>query len=602
MQLDLDETRFNLRKFFRRPKYRYMAANRLVPHLPWFILIALATLLYKERIFADSGFYVSQFINNRFFWIECQRIVLAISQVLPLTAVWLGIEIRYVLILYSLSHVLFFYFLFIFVYYGLRDRRSGLLIILFQTVGIMYSFFTPMFELYYGAPLLITFYAIWKLNIRAPLMTLLLVFLEALILLSHPLAFLLFPFLLLYDFSRKRQRHWTIYLWMAITMVAVIVLKAYTMCPYETGKLSWQFDFASNTQYRQLLEPGFYLVLGSFFIKHYAEVLVALIIVLVMLGKRKEWFRFLLVAGTFGLYLVLVCSVYTLDHSRYMEQVMFPFVPIVFIPLIYGFPKEPRPGLQNISILLISGLIAYRLLMIYSGSEIFVARTQQMENLIESARQKGGSKFIASESNIDKGYTQFNWSYPLETMLLSSMDGCDLTVTIIPSEDYYFEGNDQKTGPQEFLFRKWEIKDHSWLNHDYFHLDPGPYRMLCDTAVNRDLALVSRNVRMDIQARSFYKALDTVWVQVRITNRGPEPLRAGKGDKIFLSYFWMKGNDYLDWNGILTPLETDVVRSLSQDVRIAIPKTTGRLRLKVDIVTNERMWFGINAYDDVLVY
>ncbi|MBK7031567.1 MAG: hypothetical protein IPH45_21275 [Bacteroidales bacterium] len=155
--MSLDETRITLRKFLRRPKYRYMAVNRLVPHAPWFILMALSIILYKERIFADSGFYVAQFINNRFFWIECQRIVLAISQVLPLSAVWIGLELKYVLILYSVSHVLFFYLLFLFVYYILRDRRSGLLIILTQTVGITFSFFTPMFELYYGVPLLITF-------------------------------------------------------------------------------------------------------------------------------------------------------------------------------------------------------------------------------------------------------------------------------------------------------------------------------------------------------------------------------------------------------------------------------------------------------------
>ncbi len=600
--MSLDETRITLRKFLRRPKYRYMAVNRLVPHAPWFILMALSIILYKERIFADSGFYVAQFINNRFFWIECQRIVLAISQVLPLSAVWIGLELKYVLILYSVSHVLFFYLLFLFVYYILRDRRSGLLIILTQTVGITFSFFTPMFELYYGVPLLITFYAIWRLNIRASLVMLILMILEVLILLSHPLSFMLFPFLLLYDFRSSKPRRWTVYAMLLLVMAGVIVLKAYTMCPYEVGKLSWQLDFLNNPKIQQLLEPSFYLGLLRFFIFNYPEVLIALIIVISMFSYRRDWFRLLLVTGTFMAYLFLVCSVYSLDRSRYMEQVLFPFVPLVFIPLIYGFPKEPRPGLQNISILLISGLIAYRLFMIYNGSSLFVARVNQMEHLIESARQKGGSKFIVSESNIDKGYTQLNWSYPLETMMLSSLKGSDLTVTIVPKEDYYYEGNDRKMGPKDFLFRRWEIKDHDWLNPTYFHLDPGAYRMLNDSTPNQDLEYISRNLRINVNARGFYQSLDTVWVEVRIVNRGNEPLRAGNGEDIFLSYFWMKGNDYLDWNGILTPIETDVVKALSQDVRVAIPKTKGRLQLKVDIVTKERKWFGINAQDEVLVY
>jgi len=142
---DTNDNQITFRRLLRRPKYRYMAVNRVVPHLPWLVLFVLATYLYKARIFADSGFYVSHFINNQTFWIECQRIVLGISQIIPLIGVWLGIQIKYVLLLYSLSHVFFFYMLFLFVYYGLRDRRSGLLIIIFQTVGIMHSFFTPMF-------------------------------------------------------------------------------------------------------------------------------------------------------------------------------------------------------------------------------------------------------------------------------------------------------------------------------------------------------------------------------------------------------------------------------------------------------------------------
>jgi len=385
-------------------------------------------------------------------------------------------------------------------------------------------------------------------------------------------------------------------------MTAIAILKYFIMCPYETGKLNWQFDYGSNRQFLQLLDLRFLAQLGTFFIRYYTEVVIAFVIVTSMHIYRKDWYRFLLVSAFFVTYLFLVCSVYTLDNSRYMEQVMFPFVVIVFIPLIYGFPVEPRPGLSNIAVLLISGLIVYRLLVIYSGSELFTYRMRQMENLIHSARQKGGSKFIVSESNVDKGYTQMNWSYPLETMLISAMDGSDLAVTIVPESDYYFEGNNMKLGPRDFLFRRWEIKDHSWLNGSYFHLDPGAYRMLCDSNTRQNLGMISRKLRMDVNARSFYRSMDTVWVQVSIFNNGPEPLRAGKGDQVFISYFWMKGNDYLDWNGILTPLETDVVRSLRQDVRVAVPKTTGKLRLKVDIVTNERMWLGINASDEVLVY
>lgn len=589
-----------LRRLQRRPKYRYMVVNRIVPHLPWFVLFAMAAYLYKARIFADSGFYVSQFVNNQSFWIECNRIVLGISQIIPLMGVWAGLEIRYVFILYSLSHVVFFYLLFLFVYYGLRDRRSGLLMILAQTVGIMYSFFTPMFELYYGVPLLITFYAIWRLPFRLNVLFILLI-LEVFILLSHPLAFMLFVFLLLYDYSRKTAKTYHYYLPVALVFAGCVAFKYFVMCEYESGKMAWQFNYTENKQYLQLINPAYYKVLGMFMLRYYSEVLVALIIVIFMLVSKQQWFKLLVVLGTFFAYVFLVNSAYTVSPSRYMEQVMFPFVPIVFIPLIYGFPMDRRQGLQNISVLLISALIAYRLAVIYYGSDIFMKRVSQMEQLIEAARQKGGSKFIVTPELIDHGYTQLNWSYPIETMLLSAIDGNDIVVTIAPEDDLYFEHNDKRIRANEFIFRKWELKNQSWLNSRYFHLDIGPYRTINDSTPNANIAYTANNLHISIDAKNIYRASDTVWVPVNIVNLGDTPLYSGKNNKVFLSYFWVDKDGVLNWDEIRTPLQADITGRLRQDIRVAVPHKKGRMQLKVDIIANDK-WLGIHSQDNVLIY
>lgn len=598
--VDTSGTRMTLRRMLRRPRYRYMVVNRIVPHLPWFVLLAMAGFLYKARIFADSGFYVSQFINNQSFWIECQRIVLGISQIIPLIGVWIGLEIKYVLLLYSLSHVIFFYVLFLFVYYGLRDRRSGLLIILAQTVGIMHSFFTPMFELYYGVPLLITFYAIWRLPFRFNTIYILLI-LEVLILLSHPLAFMLFVFLLFYDYSRETVKPIKFYIPVALVFAGCVAFKYFVMCEYESGKMAWQFNYADNKQYLQLISPGYYKVLGLFMLRYYSEVLIAFFLVIFMLVKRKEWFRLLVVAGTFFAYVFLVNSAYSVSHSRYMEQVMFPFIPIVFIPLIYGFPKAGRQGLLNISILLVSALIAYRLAVIYYGSEIFVKRVTQMEQLIEAARQKGGSKFVVSQDVIDHGYTQLNWSYPIETMLLSAIDGNDIAITIAPEDDLYFDNNNNKIGADQFIFRRWELKDQSWLNKRYFHLDIGSYRTINDSTPNTNIIYTANSMRITIDAKKFYQAMDTVWIPVTITNMGNTPIYSGKSNKVFLSYFWVEKNNVLNWDEIRTPIQADITGKMSQDVRVAVPRNKGRMQLKIDIIANDQ-WLGIYSQEDVLVY
>lgn len=598
--VETSDTRMTLRRLLRRPKYRYMVVNRIVPHLPWMVLFAMATYFYKARIFAESGLYFSQIINNQTFYIECQRIVSGISQILPLISIWVGLEFKYVLLIYSLSHVLFFYFLFLFVYYGLRDRRSGLLIILAQTVGIVHSFFIPVFELYYAVPLLITFYAIWRLPFRYNVLYILLL-LEVLILLSHPLAFMLFVYLLLYDFRKETAKPFKFYLPIILVFIATLAFKYFVLCDYESGKLASQINLFESKQYLLFLNPAYNKTIGIFLLRYYFEILAGFIFVLVMLITRKQWFRLLLVTGTFFAYVFLVNSSNIIVPSGYMEQVMFPFVPIVFIPLIYGFSAKKRQGRQNLAVLLISALVVYRLALIYSGSEIFVKRITQMENLIETARQKGGSKFVISSDVVDHGYSQLNWSYPIETMLLSAIDANDLTLTIVPDKDFYSGIDKEKIGANQFIYRNLEIKNYSWLNKRYFHFDIGQYRSLNDSTPNANIAYTANNLRIIIDSKNIYQAMDTVWIPITIINKGKTPVYSGKSNYMFLSYFWVANNDVLNWNEIRTPLQSDIIGTMHQDIKVAVPQKKGRMQLKVDLISNDN-WLGIYSLEDVMVY
>lgn len=598
--VETSNTRMTLRRLLRRPKYRYMAVNRIVPHLPWMVLFAMATFFYKARIFAESGLYFSQIINNQTFFVECQRIVSGISQILPLISIWLGFEFRYVLLIYSLSPVIFFYFLFLFVYYGLRDRRSGLLIILAQTVGIVHSFFIPVFELYYAVPLLITFYAIWRLPFRYNVLYILLL-LEVLILLSHPLAFMLFVYLLLYDFRKANAKPFKFYIPVILVFLAALAFKYFVMCDYESGKLASQINFFENNEYLLFLNPSYNKAIGIFLLRYYFELLIGFIMVIIMLVSRKQWFRLILVTSTFFIYVLLVNSSNVLVPSGYMEQVMFPFVPIVFIPLIYGFSSVRRQGRQNLAVFLISALVVYRLAVIYSGSEIFLKRITQMEQLIETARQKGGSKFVISSEVVDHGYSQLNWSYPIETMLLSAIDANDLTLTIVPDKDFYSDIDKEKIEANQFIYRNFELKYYSWLNKRYFHFDIGPYRTINDSIPNSNINYTANDLRITINSKNIYQAMDTVWIPVTIVNKGKTPIYSGKSNNVFLSYFWVANNNVLNWTEIRTPLQSDIIGTMRQAIKVAVPRNKGRMQLKVDLIANDN-WLGIYSQEDVMVY
>ena len=583
---------------------RYILAGKLVPHLPFILLGLLSVFLYKERLFSDSGYYLFNALNSGSFRIEHDRYVLAISQLLPLAGVWLGFNLKTIILLYSIGHVLFFYVLFLFVYFGLGDRKSGLMLILLQTVGILQSFFTPQFELYYGIALLITFYAIFRQGIRGLFAIVLMIVLEFFALTSHPLVFMLFAFIILFDIQRKEPRDWKLYVLFALIFGGVIYFKFMTFSDYEQGKVNWHLNYTENKLYLNLLSPEYLQKLGFFLLRFYTEVLLLWIIGILMLLRKKAFIKALMVIFAFTGYVAMVNAAYNgTEYSRYIEQVYFPLAFIALVPVVYSYPRSARPGLNNIVFLSLAGLILFRIVMIYNASKPFILRTHQMENMIASARQMSGSKFIASENQFERPYSITDWSYPLESLLLSACDGKYSAVTIAPQADIKFNQNYKLLRPYNLLFRKWEIYNYSWLNNDYFMLKPGPYQPLCDSlAPPNDYQYLISNITIKINPGTYYKAFDTVYIPVTIRNLSDTPLRCNAGDRISLSYFWIRNKEMVDWDGLHTPLETDVYQNLTQNMAVATPSRKGRYQLMVDIKVENKIWFGLTAQANMLIY
>jgi hypothetical protein len=587
-----------------RNRSRYVIAGKLVPHLPFILLGLLAVFLFRERLYSDSGYYLFKAINTNYFYIEHDHYVLAISQLLPLIGVWSGISLKPILIMYSVGHVLFFYLLFIFVFFGLDDRRSGLLLILIQTVGILQSFFTPQFELYYGIGLLIAFYSIFRQNIGGWFAIVLMVLFEILALTSHPVIFGLFAFLLLFDIKKTEIHDWKTYMLILFVFGGVLYFKFKSFSEYGQGNIKWLSDFTDNKKVMNQLSPIYLTKLGSFMIQYYAEVIILWIIGILMLLRYGSFLKALLVVVAFAGYIVLVNSgCQGNEYNLNIEKLHFPLIPIALIPVVYSYPRTARPGLNNFVFLLLAGLVIFRLVAIYNESKIFMRRTNQMENMIASARQMGGCKFIASEKQFERPYSMINWSYPIESILISACEGRDSTITIAPLADINFKKNYTYLRNYRFLMKREEISNDSYLSFDYFVFQPSSYKSLCDTtATPNEYQYMISNTRISIDPGSYYHAYDTIYIPVYITNLADTPLRSAAGDIVTVSYFWFRNKEMVEWGGLQTPLETDVYRSLKQDMMVAIPGPKGRYQLMVDIKVRDKMWFGLSATADVLVY
>ena len=450
----------------------------LIIHLLFFILFIFSIVFFKERLFSDSGYYIYRVIDSGGFAIGLNRFILLFSQILPVIAVNLGLSLKSILILYSINHVLFFYILFLISRYIYKNKVAGLLLILIQTIGIQSGFFTPMFELYYGAGFLILLDVILYKENHKLIDFILLIIITLVALTSHPFTYFLFGFILLFHFIKYRWQYIYYYLAAIVLVGIVYVFKKYTASDYEQSKTNSIIYLLHNGVY----DLQYLKSLTIFLLQYYKELLVLMLITTIVFIYKKEYLKTLLYLISFLFLLILInLSYYGFEHSRYQEQVYFPLSFIVVYTFVNYVVKNCNAKYQ-ISIYLFSSILFYfRINEIRISGNSFTERVDKMEQLIIKCRTLNGNKFIVKINDlVQNNEFEISWSIPMETMLLSGLTPNEKTITICTDDDMDTNDNKLKLKPEEYLMRCWDIREDKSVNKKYFHLEDTEYILLKD--------------------------------------------------------------------------------------------------------------------------
>src|SRR6186713_1977607 len=158
----------------------------IILHGVFGLMLAMAWYFFKERLYADSAYYIFHSIDSGSFVTANQRIVLAISEIISLAVFYFGGNLHTILITWSVSHVLFYYLLFIIVYHVHRNESAGIAIILLQVIGQLWLYYSPMLEICYGAAFLVVFSVLLEEKKFTVHRWFWLLVLEILVLTSHP--------------------------------------------------------------------------------------------------------------------------------------------------------------------------------------------------------------------------------------------------------------------------------------------------------------------------------------------------------------------------------------------------------------------------------
>ncbi|MDI1234990.1 MAG: hypothetical protein PSX81_11955 [bacterium] len=437
-------------------------------------LFAFAFIFSFERLNSDAGYYFFYTVNTSWFHIEHGRIVLVLAEVLTVIGSLLHLPLKLIALLYSFNHVLFAGLLAFICFRKFKDKNATLLIAILQFTGLKLSVFTPQFELYYGLGILVFTLSFIKFtNLTKTANSVIYHFaiglLLVLIFTSHPMAiYCTFVGLLLFFFKKENRSIWILSFGI---LVFYFIWKQWTVSDYEKNKFNG-FSDALKHNVSGFFDLKFIVKCLQFLATYYWDCLILFVSGIYLFIKKTTYKKAVIYILAIKGSLIIIWLMFPPENmTRYIEQVYFPFV---FLSCIWLFEFKINRilsvGILCLFIFRISG-------MIQCGMDN-KHRTEQMEYFIELAETQNGSKFYVNEVKMGKVmYEKANWSYGFETLLYSAIYN-NKALTITKDDDMEYNNNYIKLGPDDFLFRPFEIIPTSALNQQYFKLENGLYKPL----------------------------------------------------------------------------------------------------------------------------
>jgi len=576
---------------------RLHKVQTLALHLIFLLLMGMSVLLYKERLFADASYYLFHAINKGWFHIEHGRIVLGISQIFPLIGYYLHLPLKFLLVMASLGHELFYYAVFLLVFYKLKDHAGGLAVLLVHLLGQLWLYYSPMLEICYGAVLAVLFYSILRSKkYENDFWLILLLICQWFVMSSHPFNFLLIAVAIAYDYLHRgfqKRIHST-------TMILAgigLLLEFLTFSDYETGRTKHLTGKEGEGLFGNITSEHYLQDLVDFFTVYYPDFLFLFIIAFFMLVKKQESKRLLLMVGSSAFLLLIINSTYKANEfTRYNESLNFPLVFIACLFFAYEIARLERKYFRAFAALAII-LSLLRIAWTHEENKQLQQRIVQLERLVDYAQKQGHSKYLIQDENFKKEYSFYNWANPIETLLFSAIDGKGTCVNIITEDEYKFNGNKRKSNTNNFVFRRFEVEDLDFLNPRYFSLKEESYQALNSIALTKSPEEMANGISIKPTLKDeflSYQAADTLLITVAIANYNAEGLPSKSVENHYLSYHWYKDNELYSWDGLRTKIEVDVFGEYSQEMNIAMPEEAGDYELVTDIVIEGKAWYQLD--------
>jgi len=567
-------------------------------------LFILSWFFYKERALSfDPAFFSFEMVDTKSFSIALGRWGAVFSEILPLLALKMHCSMESFLRLFSVAPVINYIIVFLIIL-RLKNYRAALALMLALCVGFRHAFYYTTAELYLGIALSVLLWAliseenltVKKKNIRL-LVSLVLMYVMSYL---HQLTLFTIVFVLVTEiFGRGRYKDKHLWVLLGATVIWFMIrIFLLTSTAYEAGKIPTASVFIEQL-------PNLRYLPSTIYFKHFAPANLWTMFLLFLaawyyLLRSKRWLYFLFLPAYSLGFLVLILITYYKGESPLMYEnyytVLGFFAVIAFVFASEGYFRKPKE-LVVITLLLIINCVG-----VLNAHDILTKRIDYIERLVSFGRKQEKKKFLIAEQNFPWQYAWVKWSLPFETALYSALKGPDSVVTFYVTNDMgQYDSLLNKTNV--FLGPDWAItwfESHN-LQKQYFHFPSTGYEKLSswqsDTAFH-EAEFNRNNILIKPLKEKYYSDTDSFIVaEVNIKNllgKRFASIPAG-AHPTYLSYHVYKDGQKVIADGRRTPLETDLINEHTQGVIITLPGEKGDYTIELDLVTENKRWWGINS-------
>jgi|GEM_PF-5573965 hypothetical protein len=447
------------------------------------IQLILAVVFYRERLYADSSFFVFQTVNKGWFHIEHGRFLLAACEVLPLIGSYLGLSMKAILILYSLNHVLYFLALFLILVLKLDDIYGGMAIMLVLVLNVLCLYVMPYLESWYAAGLAVLLFSVLKKGNKTWGSIVLAILLELTIIFSHPGNFLLLLMIILLFISLRKEsfsvKFQNIPLLMLLVLAASFIYKYATLDKYESGQLGWALHTGDNNVPILALLKTSCLQISKEFIKNLIVPTLMLALTPYYYIKNSQYRRAAIVLLTFVLYVIIINFFFgETTITMYSAIHYIPLVAALIIPFCYDVLPSFTGRVKGVAIFLLFIVIGVRSMEQVYSVKPYSCCVKYTERLIAVSNSLGGNKFFIKAPDFVSPY--IDWTYPIQTLLLSAEQGKDKCRSIASDEDTATTPETKKmfSDTSFFMISRFYFANNKNLNHKYFNASSGTYKTI----------------------------------------------------------------------------------------------------------------------------